>query len=95
MSWLAEVAVHGSTHQVALTHLGLAFGGMFDLDVLADDCAQDDRHTFMLAAPSLPLTGAVGSRRCGIRHPMTARPVESVTGRVRGVSKASALRQAA
>ncbi len=53
MSWLAEVAVDGSTHQVALTHLGLAFGGMFDLDVLADDCAQDDRHTFMLAAPSL------------------------------------------
>ncbi len=48
-------------HLVALVHMGLAFGEMFDLDALADDCANDGRYTFMLSACPLPLTGAVGS----------------------------------
>lgn len=48
-------------HQVALVHMGLAFGEMFDLDALAVDCEQDGRYSFMLAASPLPLTGAVGS----------------------------------
>ncbi len=48
-------------HLVALVHLGLAFGEMFDLDALAKDCAQDGRYTFLLSAAPLPLTGAVGS----------------------------------
>jgi kynurenine formamidase len=48
-------------HQVALVHMGLAFGEIFDLDVLAHDCANDGRYTFMLAASPLPITGAVGS----------------------------------
>jgi len=48
-------------HTVALVHMGLAFGEIFDLDALAADCAADGRYEFMLAASPLPITGAVGS----------------------------------
>jgi kynurenine formamidase len=48
-------------HLVALVHMGVAFGEMFDLDALAADCAADRRYEFMLAATPLPVTGAVGS----------------------------------
>ena len=56
-----EVTEFQPLHQVALVHLGLAFGEMFDLDALADDCARDGRYSFLLAATPLPITGAVGS----------------------------------
>lgn len=56
-----EVAEFQPLHQVALVHMGLAFGEMFDLDAVAHDCATDGRWTFMLAASPLPITGAVGS----------------------------------
>lgn len=48
-------------HQIALVHLGLALGEIFDLDALAEDCAADGRYSFMLAASPLPITRAVGS----------------------------------
>jgi len=48
-------------HQLCLRDMGLPFGEMFDLDVLAADCAQDGRYTFMLSAPPLAITHAVGS----------------------------------
>jgi Putative cyclase len=48
-------------HQVALPHIGLLVGEMWDLDVLAADCAADGVHEFFLAAQPLPFTGAVGS----------------------------------
>ena len=48
-------------HTVALVHMGLAFGEIFDLEALADDCADDGRYAFLLAATPLPITGAVGS----------------------------------
>ena len=48
-------------HQVALVHIGLLFGEMWDLDVLAADCAADGVYEFFLAAQPLPFTGAVGS----------------------------------
>ena len=41
--------------------MGLAFGEIFDLEALADDCAADGRYAFLLAATPLPITGAVGS----------------------------------
>jgi hypothetical protein len=34
---------------------------MWDLDALAEDCAADGRWDFLLAAPPLRITGAVGS----------------------------------
>ncbi|CAN5246682.1 cyclase family protein [soil metagenome] len=48
-------------HQVAIPNMGLTIGEMWDLDALADDCAADGRYDFFLAAPPLPITGAVGS----------------------------------
>ena len=56
-----EIDVLQPLHLVALVHMGLAFGEMFDLDTLAADCAADHRYEFMLAATPLPITGAVGS----------------------------------
>lgn len=48
-------------HQVALPHIGLLFGEMWDLDGLAADCARDGVYEFLLAAQPLPFTRAVGS----------------------------------
>ncbi|SHN46741.1 Putative cyclase [Cryptosporangium aurantiacum] len=48
-------------HQVALPHIGLLLGEMWDLDALAADCAADGVHEFFLAAQPLPFTRAVGS----------------------------------
>lgn len=48
-------------HQVAIPHIGLLIGEMWDLEDLAADCAQDGVHEFFLTAAPLPITGAVGS----------------------------------
>lgn len=48
-------------HVVALAHTGLAFGEMFDLDVLSEDSKSDGVYEFMFVASPLPLTGASGS----------------------------------
>jgi kynurenine formamidase len=48
-------------HQIAIPNIGLFIGEMWDLDALADDCAQDGRYDFWLTAAPLLITGAVGS----------------------------------
>jgi kynurenine formamidase len=48
-------------HQVAIPHIGLFIGEMWDLDLLAADCAADGRYDFWLTAAPLPVTGAVGA----------------------------------
>jgi hypothetical protein len=48
-------------HQVAIPHIGLFLGEMWDLDALAADCADDGVWDFLLTAAPLPVTGAVGS----------------------------------
>ncbi|MER6987572.1 cyclase family protein [Saccharopolyspora hirsuta] len=48
-------------HQVAIPHIGLFIGEMWDLDELAADCAADGRFEFWLTAAPIPFTGAVGS----------------------------------
>ncbi len=48
-------------HQVFLVNMGLTIGEIFQLDELAEDCAADGVYEFFLAAPPLPITGAVGS----------------------------------
>ena len=48
-------------HQVAIPHIGLFIGEMWDLDALAADCAADKVYEFWLSAEPLPVTGAVGS----------------------------------
>jgi kynurenine formamidase len=48
-------------HQVAIPHIGLFIGEMWDLEALAEDCAADGRYEFWLTAAPIPVTGAVGS----------------------------------
>jgi hypothetical protein len=36
-------------------------GEIFDMEELAEDCAQDGVYEFMFVAPPLTITGAVGS----------------------------------
>ena len=48
-------------HQVAIPHIGLFIGEMWDLEALAADCASDGVYDFWLTAAPLPVTGAVGA----------------------------------
>ena len=48
-------------HIVLIVHMGLWLGEIFDLDPLADDCAEDGVHEFFFCGPPLPFTRAVGS----------------------------------
>jgi len=47
-------------HRVALPHLGLLVGEMFDLEELAADCARDGSFEMLFSACPLPVTGSVG-----------------------------------
>lgn len=47
-------------HRVALPHMGLLVGEMFDLEALAADCAQDGVYEMLFTACPLPVTGSVG-----------------------------------
>jgi kynurenine formamidase len=53
--------VRAPLHVVLLVNAGIYIGEMWDLDELANDCAADQRWTFLLVAPPLTITGAVGS----------------------------------
>ena len=48
-------------HMILIVHAGMLIGEIFDLEGLADDCANDGVYEFMFVAPPLPITGAVGS----------------------------------
>ena len=48
-------------HQVAIPNIGLLIGEMWDLDALAEDCADNGVYEFLLAAGPLKVTGAVGA----------------------------------
>ncbi|MDQ1169117.1 kynurenine formamidase [Microbacterium proteolyticum] len=56
-----DVPAFQPLHQVVIPNLGLTIGEMWNLDALADACADAGRWEFFLAAPPLPITGAVGS----------------------------------
>jgi kynurenine formamidase len=48
-------------HCVAIVNMGMLVGEIFDLEGVADDCADDGGYEFMFVAPPIPITGAVGS----------------------------------
>ncbi|MEX5261592.1 cyclase family protein [Kocuria sp. CPCC 205263] len=48
-------------HQIVIPNMGLFIGEMWALDDLAAHCAAESRYEFLLSAPPLPITGAVGS----------------------------------
>lgn len=65
-TWAFEALPSGTSiwlpvHAVAIVHMGLLIGEIFDLDELAADCAADGVYEFLFVAPPLPFTRAVGS----------------------------------
>ena len=48
-------------HQIVIPNMGLTVGEMWDLEELGTVCAERGRYEFLLSAPPLPITGAVGS----------------------------------
>ena len=48
-------------HQIVIPNMGLTIGEMWNLDELGEACAELGRWEFLLSAPPLPITGAVGS----------------------------------
>lgn len=48
-------------HFIHLVDMGLTQGQNWDLEALADDCAEDGRSTFLLVAPPEPILGGVGA----------------------------------
>ncbi|HEX5730569.1 cyclase family protein [Microbacterium sp.] len=56
-----DVPAFQPLHQVVIPNLGLTIGEMWDLESLAEVCAESGRYEFLLSAAPLPITGAVGS----------------------------------
>ncbi|HEY3480855.1 MAG TPA: cyclase family protein, partial [Streptomyces sp.] len=52
---------NGMLHRPLIALLGLIIGELWKLDELAEDCAADGVHEFLLTAKPLNLTGGVGS----------------------------------
>jgi kynurenine formamidase len=48
-------------HIVFIVHLGLWVGEIWDLEPIAEDCAEDGVYEFLFCGPPLPFTHAVGS----------------------------------
>jgi len=48
-------------HMICQRDAGIPFGELFDLEGLSEVCAELHRWEFLLVAPPLPVTGAVGS----------------------------------
>lgn len=48
-------------HLVALVHMGLLLGEIFDFERLAQACAEAGRYEFLVSAPPLAITGASGA----------------------------------
>lgn len=48
-------------HIILIVNAGILLGEIWDLEELAEDCAEDGVYEFQLVAPPLTITGAVGS----------------------------------
>jgi kynurenine formamidase len=56
-----DVPAFQPLHQVVIPNIGLTIGEMWDLEELSTACAGLGRYDFLLSAPPLKITGAVGS----------------------------------
>jgi len=56
-----DVPAFQPLHQVVIPNLGLTIGEMWDLEELGAACGELGRYDFLLSAPPLKITGAVGS----------------------------------
>lgn len=67
-TWGAEVRPNNTEgninqpwHWITIPIMGMTMGEIFNLQELADDCADDGTYEFLFVAPAIPITGAVGS----------------------------------
>jgi len=51
----------GIMHRSIIPLLGMPIGELWDMDRLAEACAQDSRYSFLLTVAPLPIVGGVGS----------------------------------
>lgn len=56
-----EIDLFQPLHVVALVHMGIPFGEIWDLQAIGEDCAADGVYEFLLSAAPLPITGGAGS----------------------------------
>ncbi|MGH2684720.1 MAG: cyclase family protein [Actinomycetota bacterium] len=56
-----EIELFQPLHIIALVHMGIPFGEIWDLEPIGADCASDGAYEFLLSAATLPITGAAGS----------------------------------
>ncbi len=56
-----DVPAFQPLHQVAIPHIGLFLGELWDFEALAAHCAADGVYEFWLTAAPIPVTGAVGA----------------------------------
>jgi kynurenine formamidase len=53
-------------HIPTVVYMGLLLGEMFDLDTLAESCAEGGPHEVLLVAPPLAVTGSAGAPPCPV-----------------------------
>lgn len=56
----------GFLHRALLGRLGIPLGELWDLDALADDCAEDGVYEFLLTSAPLPIPAGIGSPACAV-----------------------------
>ena len=56
-----EPGINQPWHWITIPIMGMTMGEIFYVKELAEDCAADGIYEFLFVAPSLPITGAVGS----------------------------------
>jgi len=56
-----EAGINQPWHWITIPIMGMTMGEIFYVKELAEDCAADGTYEFLFVAPSLPITGAVGS----------------------------------
>jgi kynurenine formamidase len=59
--WSEEGRPFGFLHRILIGQLGMAIGELWDLDVLAEDCAADGVFEFLLVSAPLHVPGGIGS----------------------------------
>jgi hypothetical protein len=57
----SEDGINQPWHWITIPIQGMTMGEIFNLKEIAEDCLADGVYEFLFVAPSIPITGAVGS----------------------------------
>lgn len=59
--WSRDAWDWGFLHRALIGRLGLPLGELWDLDALAEDCAEDKTYEFLVVSAPLPVPAGIGS----------------------------------